>query len=249
MKIRFRVLNSDTLYDYREACNITQGIDLYDEPIKNPPKDMFRFWVKAIVANHSVIRSAHIRMTAEAPRSVIMQVIRATKEHPQPYVQSSRPDWNNGKERSSDPYEEKKFIIDFTPAAFIEICRQRLCTRTEDRTRQFITEAVKILKNSTVPLLKAIGYCCHPYCWWYKACPELKSCGKVQHKVIDDILSDSNPYNKVNEWDENHKWYACRNIGEQYYAIRYSEDGSYPRNDVIKWFRSCENVSDYLKNN
>ena len=50
-----------------------------------------------------------------AVKSVVMQLIRHTKGHPQPFVQSSRPDWNNGKERSNDPYEEKLFGLDHTP--------------------------------------------------------------------------------------------------------------------------------------
>ena len=41
MMIRFRVLNKDPLYDYKEACKITQGIDLEkDLSTWNRPKDM-----------------------------------------------------------------------------------------------------------------------------------------------------------------------------------------------------------------
>lgn len=245
--IKFRILNNNVLYDYREACKITQGIDIEENPLEEP-KDLFRFYVKQIVANHSTIRSAKFRMKATAPKTAIMQVIRATKGNPQPYVQSSRPDWT-GKERSNDPYEEKMFIMDFTPESFIDMCKQRLCNRTEDKTRKFVNEAVKTLKESDDPLLKAVGYCSHPYCWWYKACPELKSCGKVPHRVIDDVLAECNvdEHHKVDHWDKDHVWYACRSIGEERYNIRYSTDGSYPKNDVIKWFATCNDVMNYLE--
>lgn len=190
--MRFRILNKEPLYDYRESCKITQGIDPYKQPLEigSVPKDEFSFWVKQIVANHSCLRSIHFRLVDTRPKSVIMQVIRATKGHPQPEVQSSRPDWNDGKERSNDPYEDKLFMMDHTPESFIEMAKQRLCNRTEDRTRKFMNEMVKELKRSTNPLLKAIGYCCHPYCWWYKGCPEIKSCGMNPHKVYDDVMSE-----------------------------------------------------------
>lgn len=185
--MRFRVLNKDPLYDYREACKITEGIDLTVNETKYV-EGTTTFWIKQIVANHSCLRSIHFRLVDTRPKSVIMQVIRATKGHPQPEVQSSRPDWNNGKERSSDPYEDKLFMQDHTPESFVEMAKQRLCTRTEERTRKFMLEMVIALRNSSDPLLKAVGYCCHPYCGWYgNRCPEIKSCGKNK-KLSDDIL-------------------------------------------------------------
>lgn len=119
-----------------------------------------------------------------------MQLIRATKGHVQPFVESSRPDWNNGKERSSDPYEEKLFGQDHTPESFIEMAKQRLCNRTETRTRKAMQEIVDEMKKSDDPIIKAVGYCSHPYCWWYKGCPEIKGCGKFSNKVYDDIISE-----------------------------------------------------------
>ena len=186
--IRIRLLNENPYYDYRESEKITQGVDIWEQ-VLSIPKDMTAFWIKQIVANHSTTRSVKFRITASAPKSVVMQVIRATKEHPQPYVQSSRPDWT-GKERSNDPYEEKLFIMDFTPAAFIEMAKQRLCNRTEDKTRKFVNEIVKQMKESEDPFIKAIGYCSHPICWWFKGCPEIKGCGKFSNKVYDNIISE-----------------------------------------------------------
>lgn len=186
------------MYDYREACKITQGIDL-QETLENEkhPKDETEWWIKQIVANHSCIRSIHFRLVDTRSKSVIMQIIRATKGHPQPEVQSSRPDWNNGKERSFDPYEDKLFMQDHTPESFVEMAKQRLCNRTEDRTRQFMNEMVVVLRESKEPLLQAIGYCCMPYCLWYDACPEIKSCGRYKTKVSDKII-DCYRLSKIN---------------------------------------------------
>ena len=174
--MRFRVLNKNPLYDYREACKVTQGRDLAMEVEHWQPKNMTEFWIKQIIANHSTLRCIKFRLVDTRPKSVIMQIIRATKGHPQPEVQSSRPDWT-GKERSNDPYEEKLFMQDHTAESFIEMTKQRLCKRTEVKTRDFMRLLVQTLKDSKDPFLKAVGYCCHPYCWWYKSCPEIKGCG------------------------------------------------------------------------
>ena len=194
--MRFRIINKNPIFDYREACKITQGIDMgnpYIKDIENEfkPKNEVEFWIKQIVANHSTLRSIHFRLVDIRPKSVIMQLIRATKGHPQPEVQSSRPDWNNGKERSSDPYEDKLFMQDHTAESFIEMAKQRLCSRTEQKTREFMKEMVQELRKSKEPFLRAVGYCCLPYCKWYGACPEIKGCGKeipLSRNFINEYL-------------------------------------------------------------
>lgn len=182
--MRFRVLNENPLYDYREACKITQGGLLPIVDFK--PKDETEWWIKQIVAKHSTLRSVHFRLVDTRPKSVVMQIIRATKGHPQPEVQSSRPDWT-GKERSFDPYEDKLFMQDHTAESFIEMAKQRLCTRTEEKTRQFMNEMVIELQHSNEPFLKAVGYCCHPQCVWAGCrCTEIKGCG--MYDKLSDIF-------------------------------------------------------------
>ena len=188
--MRFRVLNSDPVYDYREFNCVTLGKYYLDEPIAKSPKDWTEWWIKQFVCNHSNTRCIHFRIIDKRPKSVVMQLIRATKGHVQPFVESSRPDWHNGKERSSDPYEEKLFGQDHTPESFIMMCGQRLCKRTEERTRKAMEEIVNEMRKSNDPIIKAIGYCCHPYCWWYKGCPEIKGCGMYNNKVADSIIKD-----------------------------------------------------------
>ena len=185
--IRVKVLNKNPLYDYREDGKITEGRDLFYEDSTFTPKNEVEFWIKQIVANHSCIRSVHFRVVARAPKSVIMQLIRATKGHPQPEVESSRPDWT-GKERSNDPHEEKLFAQDHTAESFIEMAKQRLCYRTEKNTRNFMREIVGALKDSEDPFLRAVGYCSQPACWWLHGCPEIKSCNEDVTKVSDKLI-------------------------------------------------------------
>lgn len=188
--MRFRILNKDPLYDYREANKITEGIDL-EGMYREKPKNEVEFWIKQIVANHSTLRSIHFRLVDTRPKSVVMQIIRASKGHPQPEVQSSRPDWT-GKERSSDPYEDKLFMQDHTAESFIEMAKQRMCRRTEERTREFMAEMVKVLRKSKDPFLQAVGYCCHANCWWLGGrCPEIKSCQvRDANKLSDSIIAN-----------------------------------------------------------
>lgn len=186
--MRFRVLNRDPLYDYREACKITQGEDMELQNTFFAPKDMVEFWIKQICANHSTLRSVHFRLVDTRPKSVIMQIIRATKGHPQPEVESSRPDWT-GKERSSDPYEDKLFMQDHTAESFIEMAKQRLCARTEPRTRQFMADMVIALRQDRNPFLKAVGYCCAPACGWLGGrCPEINPCRPNKKKIADEAI-------------------------------------------------------------
>ena len=195
--IRVKVLNKDPLYDYREDCKITEGRDLFNEDSTFEPKNEVEFWIKQIVANHSCIRSVHVRVVARAPKSVIMQIIRATKGHPQPEVESSRPDWT-GKERSNDPYEEKLFAQDHTAESFIEMAKQRMCRRTEKRTREFMAKMVKTLKESKDPFLRAVGFCCHAYCWWYGGyCPEVKGCEYNTCKLSDKMIAEYRTVNNI----------------------------------------------------
>lgn len=186
MNLKIRVLNKDPLFDYKEFNATTLGQELNPSTIETP-KNEVEYWIKQFICYHSNVRCIHFRIIDKRPRSVIMQLIRATKEHPQPFVQSSRPDWNGGKERSSDPYEEKLFGQDHTPASFIQMAMQRLCNRTESRTRAAMQEIVNEMKKSDDPIIKAVGYCCHPACWWYKSCPEIKSCGKFE-KLSDEVI-------------------------------------------------------------
>jgi hypothetical protein len=173
--MRFRILNKTPLFDYRESCKTTEGIELYNPDNTFKPKDEVEYWIKQITANHSCIRSVHFRLVDTRPKSVIMQIIRATKGHPQPEVQSSRPDWT-GKERSNDPYEEKLFMQDHTAESFVMMARQRLCKRTEEKTRAFMTEMVATLRKSKEPFLRAVGYCCTAPCKYIGACPEIHGC-------------------------------------------------------------------------
>lgn len=56
---------------------------------------------------------------------------------------------------------------------------------------------------------------------------------------------------KVDKWDSEHRFYAFQNIGEiskNIWHIDESEDGSYPKCNTVKWFKTREDVEYYLRN-
>lgn len=173
--MKIRIINSDPMFDYKHACLITKGKDITK---CSTPENEVEYWVKNILTGHSTLRFIEFVITDEIPKSCIMQIIRATKGHPQPEVQSSRPDWT-GQERSNNPYETKLFCMQFTPESFIEMCKQRLCSCTEEKTRTIIKKWTWEMQKSDNPLIRAIGICCKPKCFYFGGrCNELTGCGK-----------------------------------------------------------------------
>ena len=183
--MEIRITNTDAMFDYKHACLVTKGKNI--QKISRP-EDEVSYWVKQICTEHSTLRVIHFVITDTIPKSCIMQIIRATKGHPQPEVQSSRPDWT-GEERSPDPYEPKLFQMEFTPESFLAMCRQRLCTKTEPRTRKVVNEWVEQMRESENPLIKAIGLCAEPQCSYHGGvCTELQPCGLCKQNKWELIL-------------------------------------------------------------
>ena len=175
MKATVRLLNKNPMFDYRQFCKVTQGIVL-DEEKKFEPKDEVDFWVKHFLAMHSTLRCLHFRVLMQIPRTVAMQLVRHTDGHPQPEVESSRPDWT-GKPRSADLEQLKWVVIDYTPESWIKMCQKRLCRKTEPKTFETVRELVVAMANSPVPFFQALARVSRRKCKYYGACNERESCG------------------------------------------------------------------------
>lgn len=175
MKATIRLLNKNPMFDYREFCKVTQGIVLDEEKTFNP-KDEVDFWKKHFLAMHSTLRCLHFRVIMQIPRTVAMQLVRHTDGHPQPEVESSRPDWT-GKPRSTNPDELKWVAIDFTPESWIKMCQKRLCRKTEHKTLEIVYKLVVDMANSPVPFFQALARVSWRKCKYYGACNERESCG------------------------------------------------------------------------
>ena len=56
-------------------------------------------------------------------------------------------------------------------------------------------------------------------------------------------------WNQSDTWDEDHKWYAYRSLGEHTWNFDCSDDGSYPKCCVCGWFHTLEELKGYLRRN
>lgn len=187
--MKIRIINADPMFDYKHACLVTKGKDISKCTYPENEEAEVEYWVKHICTEHSTLRNIHFVLTDEIPKSCVMQIIRATKEHPQPEVCSSRPDWT-GKERSNDPYELKLFQVEYTPLGFLAMCRQRLCTKTEPRTRKVVHGWVAQMCLSDNALIRAIGLCAEPQCSYHGGvCTELEPCGLCKKNKWEIILA------------------------------------------------------------
>lgn len=175
MKATVRMLNETPMFDYRQFCKITQG-ELLDYEEKFNPKDEVDFWKKHFLAMHSTLRCLHFRVIMQIPRTVAMQLVRHTDGHPQPEVESSRPDWT-GKPRSIEPEQLKWVAIDYTPESWIKMCQKRLCRKTEQNTYDVVHELVVVMANSNSPFFQALARVSWRKCKYYGACNERESCG------------------------------------------------------------------------
>ena len=172
--LQFDLTTKDPLKVFSKFTSVTQG--KFDSDFFKP-KEEEEFYKKHMRANHSTLRCIHFIVYDVLPKTVIAQLLRATKGHPQPEVQTSRPD-NTGKERSNDPYELRAFAQEHTAESFLALCRQRLCYKTEDITRKAVEDWVLALEVSNEPFLRALGSLCVPACEYTGRCDELVSCGQ-----------------------------------------------------------------------
>lgn len=183
--ITVRIINATPLEDVREAIATTLG----KEEFSTSPKDILSYYKTLFLQNHSIIRSIHIRIKdTNARQDVTRQLLRATKGHPQPYVQSGRPDW------TGFPRDESAsilFLHDHTPESFIEEAKQRLCFRAMKETRLTVLEILKVMATSGDPLLEALAWCCVPNCLVQYGCPEGSfNCGWFDGKRYPTGLLD-----------------------------------------------------------
>ena len=71
----------------------------------------------------------------------------------------------------------------------IEILKKRVDYFYEE-IRPYIVIVETLKADKKHPFLQAVGYCCHPSCWWFNGkCPEIKSCHEGVRKLSDCFIS------------------------------------------------------------
>lgn len=166
MKIRIGVTNANPTFDLKTAAYSCKGKENYG----SKPFD-FDQWKKWLIAEHTPIETITISIILEeAEKSVVAQLVRHTDKHPRHFVQSSRPDLNDGKPR--DPNALIRYTSYWNPQALILMMRKRLCSTAERKTRQTAALIKWEMMKSEDPLLRALGFCCVPNCVYRSGCCE-----------------------------------------------------------------------------
>lgn len=195
--IEVRVLNAEPIKDIKEATFVTMGKRIKRLAVMDNEKE-FDFWFERFMQKHSIVRSIHIRVTIDDCRpDVARQLLRATKNHPQPYMQAGRPDWT-GKPRSDDPI---MFSMDFTPDAWMALANQRLCLRAMKETRDTVKKILVEMADSGSLLLEALAMCSVPNCIFQHGCPEGKmNCGWFSKTIYPYVIDLEDRYINYFEW-------------------------------------------------
>lgn len=174
MNTRIEITTRDPWKTLMEFTYVTMGKKPPEKTLNKKPNELD--WIRYIKAEHSTIRCIHFIIYDILPKTVVDQLLRATKGHPQPEVESGRPD-NTGLPRSTDPFKLKHFAQEHTAESFLELCKQRMCFRTEEDTRRVVISWVEEMMYSKEPFLRALGELAFPSCVKYGYCPEMFCCG------------------------------------------------------------------------
>ena len=174
--IEIEMLTKNPLYILKDTNCITIGKRAIKER-KETFTEAVDYYKKMFIAEHSSIEWIDFRIVDDECRGdVASHIVRQTKSHPRFAVQSSRPDWNDGEPRKSLDKTIIKFTSKWNTLSFMQMCRQRLCTRASEVDRIWIKKVLSIMKNSKNPYFVALSKCCVPNCVYRGGCPELEPC-------------------------------------------------------------------------
>lgn len=136
------------------------------------------FYIKQFICRHSTCEVLFFSVFSDECRGdVASHLVRSTNGHPRHFVQSKRPDWNNGEKRKPLDQEIKFYMSVWTPASWMEMCYKRLCFKAAKQTRQWVINVIKEMLKSPEPMFQALAVCSVPQCVRFYACPELQGCG------------------------------------------------------------------------
>ena len=169
-----RLGNPHSFVDLANRVSMGKGQDIY-----GVEKDI-NWWKDALLSEHSSLEFSDFFWMEHLDGRAISHLVRHTKGHPRHVVQSQREDWT-GKERP--PAETKRWYVSkWTPYAWIEMCKQRLCRKTAEYTREAVMTAREEMLKSGVPFFKGIAWASVPMCVYRGGCPYKKSCGFYSHR-------------------------------------------------------------------
>ena len=206
--IEIELITKNPMYYVKDLNCLTIGKRaIKDKPYSDEEQE--KFWWDAFLSEHSTLRTAQFRIVDDNMRGdIASQLLRATKGHPQPEMQSSRPDWNNGEKRKPSNEIFRLFAHVHTAESFMALCRQRLCYSTMKETREKVEEILEIMSNSDEAFFRVLAKCCVPQCIYrFGCCEKRTNCrlvdrfdGYYENHKHEDMLNLKERYELYYEW-------------------------------------------------
>lgn len=180
------------------AVNRANDISLGNIPSNHYPTLLK--WKKNLLSEHSSLEFSDFTMYEDkVDGRIISHLVRHTKGHPRHIVESQREDWK-GKERppSETP---RKYISKWTPFAWIQMARQRLCFKAATYTRLFVLKKKREMNGDKKQYFQGIGWASVSECIYRNGCPYSKSCGWYESNKSNfyglDIQGRYDEYNRM----------------------------------------------------
>lgn len=153
-------------------------------------------WKSLLLAEHSSLEFSDFFLWSYVGEDgrILSHLVRHTKGHPRFVVQSQREDWTG--EARPPVYTPRKFLSKWTPYAWIQMARQRLCMKAADYTRHYIANIKKKMGEDSNIYFQGLAWASVPECVFRAGCPYGKwTCGW---------------------WDRNSKLFAGKDIENRY---------------------------------
>lgn len=199
--IEVELITKNPMYQVKDMNCLTIGKRAIRDKFYSD-EEQENFWYDMFISEHSTLRTVQFRIVDTNMRSDISaQLLRATKNHPQPYCQSHRPDWNGGEKRKPSNETFGYFAHIHNAESFMAMCRQRLCMATMKETREKVLEILEVMQNSDEVFFRVLAKCCVPNCVYRCGCSEKRTnCGLI-HKISMGNLTDiKERYKNYYDW-------------------------------------------------
>ncbi len=198
--IKLKILNENPIIDVKTLACTTIGKKASNKKL-NETEELI-FWKDNFLQEHSTLRGVTFLIQDDNMRGdIASQLLRATKGHPQPEVQSSRPDWNNGEKRKPSNETFINFAHLHTAESWMAMCRQRLCYSTMKETRQKVLDIIEEMRNSDNLFFNMLADFSVPQCVYRMGCCDRRNCNFIDRFIeenksekLEDIYWRYNKY-------------------------------------------------------
>lgn len=149
-----------------DKIQIANGVTINKELSKDIA---YHKWIDMLISEHSTLEMSDFFIEMEVDGRAISHLVRHTKGHPRHSVQSQREDWT--KTERPTPETKRQYFSKWSPISWMSMCRQRLCFKASNYTRDIIVKAKQKMIESESIYFQGLGFASVPECVYRKSCP------------------------------------------------------------------------------